>query len=64
MSDDINTANDFFLGVGGGLGEYGFLIHPHHMTRDQAIRAAAWLVALADPMQQDFPAVLEAVKNL
>lgn len=35
----------------------------HHMTPEQALVVAAWLVALADPDGFKFAAVLEAVNN-
>lgn len=57
---EINTINDFLLGTNGE--SFGFLIPPAGaMSKEQALRTAAWLVALADPLQSDFPAVLKAV---
>lgn len=63
--EEINTANDFWFGVIGF--DNNFRINPmlpvQDMDRDKALRAAAWLVAMADPMQDKFPQVLEAVLN-
>jgi hypothetical protein len=62
--EEINTANDFFLGVGGyPVTVYTFMIPPGPMDAETAIRAAAWLVALADPLQKRFPAVFRAICN-
>lgn len=33
------------------------------MDRATALRTAAWIVALCDPLQRDFPGVLEAICN-
>lgn len=61
---DINTSNDFFLGSNGDT--LSFMLHPTNMDADQALRAAAWLVALvvADfNATHTFAEVLEAVQN-
>lgn len=57
----IDTSNDFFLGVQGST--YSFMLPPVGMTKAQALRAAAWLVALADPLEDTFPSVLSAVMS-
>jgi hypothetical protein len=62
--EQIETRNDFLIGVGGlagGATEYSFLRPPVHMDRETALRTAAYLVALADPLQERFPVVLAAV---
>ena len=33
------------------------------MSKDEALNLAAWIVALADPLGDKFPALLEAVKQ-
>lgn len=33
------------------------------MPKEQALRLAAWLVAIADPIGEEFEKVLEAVRN-
>lgn len=48
--------------VGGTLTTVSILNPPHgRMTTDEALNLAAWLVAVADPAQERFPAVLDAV---
>lgn len=64
MADEpVDTSNDFLLSVGPGPDRFGFFRPPHVMTRAQALRAAAWIVALADPLDEDFPAVLAAIRS-
>jgi hypothetical protein len=58
----IDTTNDFLLGQRGSR-ELAFGLAPTVIGRDQAIRLAAWLLVLADPLEETFPKVLEAVKN-
>ncbi len=66
MPETINTENSQLVGVQVG-GEAGAIITvalPRHtMTRAEAIRHAAWIVALADPNGEEFAKVLEAVKR-
>lgn len=64
-TDMIDTRNDFFIEVGFQNGEqtFGFFLPPGVMDQDTALRTAAWLVALADPFQEKFPAVFQAVCN-
>lgn len=38
-----------------------FMAQP--MTKDQALVVAAWLVSLADPLQERFPDILSRVQN-
>ena len=59
---DINTANDFLVGVHGDDLVLGFPI-PGRLSKDQACRLAAWLVVLADPLDETFPAVRRAIEN-
>ena len=33
------------------------------MSKDEALNLAAWLVALADPLEEKFPAILEEVMS-
>ena len=63
---EINTNNDQLVGV---TGDFLVILNPtSKMTRPQAIRHAAWLVALADddrPLgEPSFAEVLEAVRGL
>lgn len=60
----IDTKNDFMVGVSGN-GEYitfPIVSVPRQMTKPQALRLAAWIVAIADE-KYEFPAILEAVCN-
>ncbi len=60
----IDTTNDFLLGLQGtDEGNQFSTMLPVRADRDQAIRLAAWLVVLADPLEETFPEVLEAVKS-
>lgn len=48
----------------GGTGDHVTVRMPRNvMTRREALAHAAWLVALADPLGDEFPAVLEAVQS-
>jgi hypothetical protein len=59
----IDTFNKFFVCSGRDDG-VGFLKPvPSMLTRDDALLLAAYLVAMADPCQDQWPAVLEAVHN-
>jgi len=61
---DVDTTNDFLVSMRRG-GEEILLLYPPvtPMTREEALRLAAWLVAIADFEGERFPAVLEAVLN-
>jgi hypothetical protein len=60
MSQTIDTSNDSVVAVNGKcivvMGMKPIL------SREQALRLAAWIVALADE-KDEFPALLEAVRN-
>jgi hypothetical protein len=56
----IDTTNLFWVGV---KGEAIVVMRPRqHMTKAEALNLAAYLVVLADE-NDEFPALLEAVKN-
>ena len=58
---DINTVNDQLVGV---QGEHIVVGAPKtRMTRAEALRQAAWLVALAEDGPDQFDVILEAVMN-
>lgn len=61
----IDTKNDFLVGVhgSGDVPLYSPSIPIKEMTKDEAVRLAAWLVAMADPSCEQFNAVLHAVMN-
>lgn len=57
---EIDVTNDHFVGVNG----FGLVIAAPPvvpMDRDEALRLAAWLVALADPGGTRFEEILAAV---
>lgn len=60
MGDDNDTLNDFLVGVRGG--QIVCLNPPRVMTKQQALRLAAYLVTFADD-DDTFPAVLAAVQS-
>lgn len=58
----IDTTNDYMVGVQGTyivMGSYPRT----HMGKDRALRLAAWLVALADPGDDEFREVLKAIRE-
>jgi hypothetical protein len=58
-----DTSNDFFL-ERVSIDDVDMLVplRPiHHMTLGEGLRLAAWIVMLADPNQDEFPAVLAAL---
>lgn len=58
--DEIDISNSQFVGM---RGDAVVVTMPQPaMTKAEALRHAAWLVALADDDDQ-FPAILEAVKR-
>ena len=56
---EINTGNDQMVGVMGG--DIVIMNPKTRMTKEEALRHAAWLVALAFPDDGEFEAVLDAV---
>lgn len=68
--DGVNLANRGFLSVGTGPDgannfaymDIGALAAP--MSADEALVVAAWLVCLADPLNERFPAILASIGNL
>jgi len=60
MSDEIDVSNDHFVGV---LGSRVVIALPPMgpMDQDEALRLAAWLVALADPLGERFEEIRNAV---
>lgn len=65
MDEEIETQNDFMLSVTmTPEPNLRFLFPPTgDIDKETALRTAAWLVSLADPLQERFPAVLKAVQN-
>ena len=66
--EPIDTTNDMLVGSRGPLADQTFtlMLPPAAgapFSRDRALRLAAWLVALADPLDEEFPAVLAAVRS-
>ncbi len=60
MSPPLNTDNNQSVGVRGD--EVVILLPQQVMSKSEALRHAAWLVALADD-DDEFPAVLTAVRS-
>lgn len=59
---EIDTTNDSLVAVNN---QGVLIIMPPRgpMPKDKALRLAAWIVALADPVGDEFAATLEAVRN-
>jgi hypothetical protein len=60
MPDQIDTINDHLVGVN-GFGVVITLPPAAPMDRDEALRLAAWLVAVADPGGERFEEIRNAV---
>lgn len=58
---EIDTGNDQLVGRSGD-GTVSILLPQRTLTRQQALRHAAWLVAIADD-NDEFPAILNAVRG-
>jgi hypothetical protein len=64
MTDDIDTSNDFLVSSTDAGDTLAILLAPMgRIPKAKALRLAAWLVAFADPLDEEFPGVLEAVRN-
>lgn len=61
MGAEIDTGNDQLVGRSGD-GTVSILLPLRRMTRQQALRHAAWLVAIADD-NDEFPAILSVVRS-
>lgn len=62
----IDTTNLYLVAsTMGGHEQVIQVLHPGvvRMTTDQALNLAAWIVAMADPLDERFPHVLEAVRS-
>jgi hypothetical protein len=62
MSGGIEAGNDQYVG-GRGDGLIVVMAPKARMTRAEALRHAAWLVLVADPMGEEFARVLSAVRS-
>jgi hypothetical protein len=59
--DDINVDNDQFVGA---QGDHVVVMMPRaRMTRAEALRQAAWLALVADPLGDEFERVLAAIRS-
>lgn len=56
---DIDIANRQLVGTNGDT--ISVMAPRPTMTKEEALVHAAWLIALADPLYERFPAVLDAV---
>lgn len=59
-NDDVANAQAVSVD---GRGTIIVMAPRHRMSKREALVHAAWLVALADEMDDQFPAILEAVRN-
>jgi len=59
MDHEINTANDSMVGTQGG--EIRIMANVSRISKDQALRLAAYIVALTD--RDEFEKVLQAIEN-
>lgn len=61
---DIDTSNSQLIGMRGD--NLIVMMPQREMTKEAALRHAAWIVALADRSEdhREFLAVLEAIKNI
>lgn len=55
--------NKFGVGYGVGDNSIALLMPRQRMTKQEALELAAWLVALADPEQKEFPGILAQVNG-
>ena len=65
MSDTHSSnmpPHGFLVGSGRG-GKISILLWEKSITRAQALNLAAWLVAIADPIGDDFKRYLDAVQS-
>ena len=60
--DEIETGNDQMVGI--TAGKIVIMFPKTMMTREEAMRHAAWLVALAEREDGEFEAILEAVESI
>lgn len=60
----IETLNDFGFSIhlAGGVEHYGTLLPTSYMTAEQALRLAAWIVTLIDPLDVVFPKIRKAIE--
>lgn len=59
---EIDTRNDQFVGAN-GYGQITIMMPKATMTRAEALRHAAWIVAVAEREDGEFAAVLKAVRG-
>ena len=60
----MDTFNKYAVAVGAGSAGVMLLNPPRgHISKADALLLAAWLVALADPLEEHFHEILQAVKN-
>lgn len=60
--EEINTINDGLVGVTGG-DRFVIMRRRPDLSRDEALRLAAWLVFLADPLGDDFDRLRAAIEH-
>jgi hypothetical protein len=63
MTTPPDTTNSQLVGVSGDSESIVVMFPKAQMSKAEAIRHAAWLAVLADPMGDEFAAVLKAVRS-
>ena len=63
MTISTDTTNSQLAGISGDGDDIIVMFPKAQMSKPEAIRHAAWLAVLADPMGDEFAAVLEAVRS-
>jgi len=60
----MDTFNKYIVAVGAGSAGVMIMNPPREkMTKADALLLAAWIVALADPLDEHFHEILHAVRN-
>lgn len=60
---DLDVGNYAAVSIG-SHGQIAILNPPHHsLDRNDALILAAWIVALADPLNERFPDILDKVRS-
>lgn len=61
-AEEIETINDHMVGIS-AAGDRLTWLGSNGVSRETALRHAAWIVALVDPLDERFPKVLDAVRS-
>ena len=58
---EIDTSNECMVSVQNN--DIVFLMLPRRLSKERALVLAAWIIALADPLNESFPEIKNAVEN-